>query len=519
VRKLDVVGLLLLFAAFLIYRITSVWAAWPTVLAVAGALAVSASVIARWSEIRRAFGRRAARYGANSLTSVVLLLGVLGLVNYLGARHEARWDLTTEKRFSLAEQSVAVLDELEEDVHIRAFYSGENPAVRDLLGLYTAGTSRVSFEFIDPDVQPQLASQYDVTVYGVSGNPLTGQSFSFGTLILEAAGRRERIESETGPLTEQDVTNALTKLAKGETKAIYFIEGHGEKLIGDSARAGLDTARRALERENYLVEPLNLVRVEAIPGDARVLVWPGPQVEPFPEEVDLVDAWLNDGGSVFVMLDPPPNGTSLDGLLSRWSVSAGDDFVVDASGLGQLLGAGPEIPVVTEYPGAHVITDNFGLMTFFPMVRSVDSDAEPGGELNVSELVSTGPQSWGETDLESATVGFDEGVDLEGPVTIGLAVTRRFDEDRTARLVVVGDSDFAANGFFGNQGNGDLFLNAVSWLAEDESFISIRPRESEDRPLTLTQSQARISYYVSMVLFPLSVLVAGITVWARRRKL
>ena len=517
-RKLDLVGLILLLGAFLVYRVGSVWTPWLTALSVAGVAAVVASAAARWDEIRMALGRRSARFGANSATSVVLLLGVLAMVNYLGARHETRWDLTTEKRFSLAEQSLDVLGELDQDVRIRAFYSGENPGVEDLLELYAAGSPRISFEFIDPDVEPQQASQYDVTVYGVTGNPLTGQSYSLGTLILEMEGQRERIESETEPVGEQDVTNALMKLVKGETKTVYFIEGHGEKLAGDTERAGLDQARQALERENYRVESLNLVRVEAIPEDASVLVWPGPGVEPFPEETELVNAWLNEGGSVFVMLDPPPDGASLEGLLGAWSVSAGDNFVVDVSGLGRLLGAGPEVPVVTEYPGAHAITEGFGLMTVFPMVRSVAADSEADG-LEVTELLATGPRSWGESELESTEVGFDEGVDLEGPVTIGLALTREIDTERTARLVVVGDSDFAANSFFGLQGNGDLFLNAVSWLAEDESFISIRPKEPEDRPLTLTQSQSQVSYYLSMVLFPLAILVAGVSVWARRRKL
>lgn len=520
VRKLDIVGILILAGVFLAFRVTGIWAGWMTALAVVGGLSVVAAIVVRWGEIRAGLGRRSARYGANSLTSIVLLLGVLTLVNYLGSEHSSRWDLTTERRFSLAEQSRDVLDQLAEDVRIRAFYSGDNPAVEDLLKLYSADSPRVSFEFIDPDVQPALASQYDVTVYGVSGDPLTGESFSFGTLILEMAGRTERIESETGPVSEQDVTNALMKLVKGETKTIYFIEGHGEKQISDTGRSGMATARGALERENYRVESLNLVRVEAIPEDAAVLVWPGPEVEPLTGEVDLVGAWLDEGGSLMVMVDPGPDGAGLGELLSRWSVSGGDDFVVDVSGLGQLFGTGPEVPLVTEadYSPDHPITEGFRLTTLFPMVRSVRPAAEPVPDLKITELLSTSPQSWSESELGAATVGFDEGSDVRGPVPIGLAVTKDIGEEKAARLVVLGDSDFAANGFFGAVGDGDLFLNAVSWLAEDEEFISIRPHQPEDRPLTLTQAGATLAYYLTIILFPLSVLITGVSVWARRRR-
>lgn len=512
-RKLDIVGLILLVAAFLLYRIGASWTLWTTLLTVIGAAAIVAAIVARRGEIRQALGRRSTRFGANSVTSVILLAGVLGLVNYLGVRHEARWDLTSEKLFTLAPQSQEVLDQLDGDVHMLAFYPDNDPGVENLLNLYKAQSPKVSFEFIDPDVEPQRASQYDVTVYGVSG-------FSSGTLILEMGDRRERVESETAPLSEQDVTNALIKLAKGETKTIYFVEGHGEKEVSDTERGGLDTARQALERENYRVEELNLVDASGVPEDAAVLVWAGPHVEPFEEEIDLVDAWLNGGGSLLLMLDPPPDGASMASLTDRWSVSLGDDFVVDASGIGQLLlGAGPEVPVVSDYAPTHPITKGFGLMTLFPLVRSVTSTAEPGGDLTVTPLASTSPRSWGESQLEGGEVSFDAGVDTEGPVNIGVAIERHIDEDKTARLVVIGDSDFASNSFFGIQGNGDLFVNAVSWLAEDEGFIAIRPKEPDDRPLTLTETQTRVSYYVSMYLFPLSVLVAGISVWVRRRKL
>lgn len=519
-RKLDIVGILILAGVFLADRITGIWAGWMTILAVVGGVSVLAAIVARWDEIRAGLGRRSARYGANSLTSIVLLLGVLTLANYLGSEHSSRWDLTTEKRFSLSEQSHDILDQLVEDVHIRAFYSGDNPTVEDLLKLYAGASPRISFELIDPDVQPQLASQYDVTVYGASRNPLTGESFSFGTLILDMAGRTERIESETEPLGEQDLTNAVIKLAKGETKTIYFIEGHGEKQVSDTERSGMATARGALERENYRVESLNLVRVEAVPEDAAVLVWPGPEVEPLGGEVDLVDAWLNMGGSLMVMVDPAPDGAGLGELLGRWSVSVGDDFVVDVSGLGQLFGTGPEVPLATEsdYASDHPITEGFRVTTLFPMVRSVRPEQSPGEGLQMTELISTSPQSWSETELGAESVRFDEGSDVRGPVPIGLAITKAVEDDKAARLVVIGDSDFAANGFFGALGNGDLFLNAVSWLAADEGFISIRPHEPEDRPLTLTQAGATLAYYLTIVLFPLSVLVTGVSVWARRRR-
>jgi ABC-type uncharacterized transport system involved in gliding motility auxiliary subunit len=513
-------GLALVAGAGVGYSVQQVWTTAMTVSAVIGAGATVASLIARRNQIRTGLIGRQGRYGMNSATSVILLIAVLGIVNYLGVGNDQRMDLTSEGFNSLAQQSEAVAGELAEPVHIRAFYpGGDDAVVRQLLDLYQNESSEITYEFIDPDSQPQLAAQFEVTVYGLSSNPLTGQNLSFGTLVMEMGEFEERVESQA-TLREEDVTNALMKLAKGEQKAIYFIAGHGEKSIDSSESAGLDSARGALEREGYRVETINLIAEPTIPEDAAVLVWAGPENEPFEVEIERVDAFLNEGGSVMVMVDPAPS-VSLEGLLDRWSISVGNDFVVDASGVGRLLGAGPEIPLVLDY-GSHVITNEFsGVMTFFPLARSVTATAGPTSEVTTSSLLMTSPRSWGETDLENNQASLDPEVDLPGPVSIGVVATKNLaseqGEGQMARLVAVGDSEFAGNGYFSQQGNGDLFLNMVSWLAEDESFISIRPKVPEDRPLTMTAAGSRISLYLSMILLPLAIVSTGVSVWLKRR--
>src|SRR5207237_8298963 len=96
--------------------------------------------------------------------------------------------------------------------------------------------------------------------------------------------------------------------------------------------------------------------------------------------------------------------------------------------------------------------------------------------------------------------------------------TKYLGENKKSRLIVNGTSNFAANIAFGLQGNGNLFLNTVSWLAQDENFISIRPKNPEDRRLTMTEAQGRLVSYVMLLLLPVGVLVTGISVWAKRRR-
>jgi ABC-type uncharacterized transport system involved in gliding motility auxiliary subunit len=216
-------------------------------------------------------------------------------------------------------------------------------------------------------------------------------------------------------------------------------------------------------------------------------------------------------------LDPPPEGASLTDFLKKWSIDVGNNMVVDASGVGRLFGAGPTIPLVTTY-SHHKITEHFNVMTFFPLVRSVTPLMPPVNGINAEQLLASNERSWGETDLKSGQAEFDPKTDLKGPVSLATVATRDLGENKKSRLVVYGDSDFASNGFFGLQGNGNLFLNTVAWLAQDESFISIRPKNPEDRRLTMTEAQGRLASFVMMLLLPGGVIISGISVWMKRRK-
>jgi len=203
--------------------------------------------------------------------------------------------------------------------------------------------------------------------------------------------------------------------------------------------------------------------------------------------------------------------------MKKWSIDVGNNFVVDASGVGRLFGAGPSIPLVTNYSNQK-ITEHFKVMTFFPLVRSVTPAKPPVTGINAEQLLASNDRSWGETDMKNNQAGFDEKTDMKGPVSLAVVATKDLGENKKGRLVVYGDSDFASNQAFGLQGNGNLFLNTISWLAQDENFISIRPKNPEDRRLTMTESQGRLVSYLMLLFLPGSVLTAGVSMWMKRRK-
>ena len=521
-QKLDTLGLLLLVAAAIYYSVTNLWDKWSLGLAIAGGVFILVGLVANYQQILASLGKRSTKYATNYVVSVVLVVALVSGVNFIGKRHPRRLDLTSTGRFTLAPQTTQILQKLNKTLDIKAFFpGGDYPPLKELLVEYQTRSGHVRYEFIDPDRQPALAKQFDVSTYGTFSNPFTGTQMKFGTVVLVAGDRREKIEKRSEEVREEDLTNSIIKVLRTEMKKVYFVEGHGEKSPEDTERKGCSEAKKGLESQGFRVETTNLASQAKVPDDAKVAVMAGPTTAPFEQEMQFVNGFLNRGGGFLLMVDPPP-APGLEGFLKSWGVQVDNDVVLDVSGAGRLMGAGPQIPLVLRYE-SHKITDRFKAMTFFPLARSVGPTKETVSGVTVESLFKSNANSWGETDLRGAEASFDEKKDLKGPLSLAVAVTKEVkpatekEPAVKARMVVVGDSDFAANGYL-QQGNGNLFLNMVSWLAQEEDLISIRPKSPEDRRVLLSQSQQRMLLYLTVIVLPGSVLIAGITVWTRRRR-
>lgn len=512
------------------------WAAYGRYLAWAGLACILAYLAGQWRDAVEFYKGRQARYGTIAIVGILVVLGILVAVNYLAARENKRWDLTANQVYSLSDQTVKVLQSLDSPAKLTAFVASDprqgpsEDQMRSRLEEYTYHSPQLTVEYVDVDRQPARAKQAEVQQYG--------------TTIVEYKGRTERV---TGT-AEQDLTNALIKATTGETRKVYFTQGHGEKDPTSSDRTGYATVAQSLTRDNYGVERLVLVQQKEVPADASMLVIAGPKTDFLPAEIEALRRYLAKGGKAMFLLDPPNPGeadtlTNLAALVKEWGITVGADIVLDASGVGQVVGAGPEMPVAAKY-GTHPITDRFEVMTAFPLARSMAA-VEGGADGKVAQaIVETSAQSWAEADLKSLAGGdrvafnADQG-DRMGPIALGAAVSapatdapakpaepapaadgaKPAEPERKpeTRVVAIGDSDFAANGYLGFQGNSDFFMNAINWLAQQENLIAVRPREPEDRRLSMTAAQQRSVMLLSIFIIPGLVLAGGVYTWWRRR--
>jgi len=523
-QKLDTLGLLLLVAAVIWYSVSNVWGKGNLALAIVGGLLIIVGVAANYRQILGSLGKRSTKYTSNYVISLVLVIGIVSGLNYIGQRHPKRIDTTGSGRYTLAPQTTQVLGKLSKDVDITAFFPGGDYApLKELLVEYRTVSPHIRYQFIDPDRQPDVAKQNDVTAYGTVQNPFTGSQLKFGTVIVAYGDRREKIEKRSEEVQEEDLTNAIIKVGRSEAKKIYFITGHSEKDPSDTERSGYSDAKKALEEQGYKVDTVNLASQGKVPDDAKVLIEAGPTTEPFPQEMQFINDFLNKGGGgFFLMVDP--QAPAMESFLKDWGVKPDNDIVLDVSGAGRLMGAGPSVPLVLNYE-SHKITDRFKAMTFFPYTRSIEQEKTIPNGITVDTLFKSNVNSWGETNLKSKEASYDPALDLKGPLPLAVASTKEVkpSSDKSpatkSRIVVTGTSAFPVNAYFPLQGNGNLFLNMVNWLAQDEDLISIRPKAPEDRRIVLSQSQMSLLRLITIFVLPGIALVTGVAVvWNRRRK-
>jgi ABC-type uncharacterized transport system involved in gliding motility auxiliary subunit len=488
-----------------------------TILLFVGIAGLVGYVILMLPEISNYFSRRSAKYSTNALASALIVLLILIIINAFAVNNNWRKDVTAAGQFSLAPQTIKVLKNLKVPVKATAFFRSNNKRrIEDLLKEYAYHSDKFEYEIVDPDKSPDIAKRYNITMYG--------------TTVVESGGNREEITT----VKEQDLTNAIIKVSREKKKVIYFVKGHGERDIdtrieGNKGGDGFATAKEALEAMNFEVKSLLLINEDKVPEDCAVLVVPGPQTPFLQPEVERVKNYLNGGGKLLLMVDPEP-GWDGASLVEGWGVEIHNDIVLDVSGIGQLFGAGPQIPIATSY-GDHAITEDFrNMITAYPWARSLEIDYQnKPAQVTATKLVETSPRSWGETNIKNEKpVHYTEGKDFKGPLTLGVVLEREAEADtafseisgkkKKTRVIVFGDSDFATNAFFHVQRNGDLFLSMVSWLAEEEDLVSIRPREPEDRRVNMTKAQSRFVLIFGVIIFPALILLTGVGIYVKRRR-
>ncbi|MBI4302195.1 MAG: GldG family protein [Chloroflexi bacterium] len=494
------IGVVALLAALMVYLLTPELRAQARTLVAIGGFFLLLFILGNIREIKTALLGRRGKYGTNTLVMIGAFVGIVVLANYLGVQNHRRFDVTAAHQFSLSPQTVRILKGLKDPVKAIAFLVPDDPArseIDNLLREYGFRSDKFRYEFVDPQAKPAVARQYEIT------EP---------TIVFESGDRRQKVFG----ITERDFTSAILKVTGVKQLKVYFLTGHGEHDITSQDNAGYAYVRQGVEADNYEVATLDLVTDTQVPADAAVVVIAGPQ-KPFQDkEIKALDDYLRRGGKALIAADPsyPPE---LAGLLKPWGITLGQGYIVDPDS--SVSGDSATLVVRRSQYLSHAITQLLDI-TYYPSATAIAVSDKPPQTLTIQPLATTTNSSWLETD--SQVRHFDEGVDTKGPLTLAVAMEGTLPTDQgtspeMARLVVIGDSDFASNQSFYDFSNGDLFLDSVNWLSEEEQLISIRPKPPEFRRVILNRQERLWLQWSSIAFLPAVVALFGVFSWWRRR--
>ena len=515
------------------------WGIIPILLIILGLVICSLWVIVK-SQTSKWWQQRSTQTGTNAFVATISVLVILGLINFLGMRYHVRLDLTDTQLFTLSPQSKELISNLPQTIKVWLFSREQNLQDRELLDNYQRQGKQFKFEYVDPQLRPGIAKKFGVKDYG--------------EVYLEFGDKRQLVQviSENERLSEIKLTNKLQKITSLTTAKIYFLQGHGEHPL-TASKGAISQAIKGLTDKNFTTSVLNLAENPQVPNDANVIVVAGAKRELLSGEVIALQDYLNRGGNLLLMIDPNTD-PKIDPILKDWGVRLDNRLAIDTSG--ESLQLGPAAILVTEY-GQHPITKDFGNnISLYPLTRPIEIDPVPGIESMTLLKTKPYPNSWAETDQKSQKLEFNEGQDLKGPLTLGVALTRKLSTptsaiptpttsaiptptsspiptpttsaiptpinspttEKESRLVVFGNSNFAVDGLFEQQLNGDVFLNSVSWLSQqNEQLLSIRPKEPKNRRIVISTLQANLLTIAAVFILPLISLLTGFIIWWKRR--
>jgi len=484
---------------------------------------------------------------------VLVTLALLLIVNYLGWKYHHRFDWTKSRFYTLSEKSENVLKKLDREVDFVVFLPPQNDLyqpVKELLSRYETTSHHVHVRIVDAERNPveaqQLVKEYGVTNAGiVVSSGKDRRVIDAGELAeMDYSGMQfGQGPQMTGFKGEQLFTGAILQLEEGRKPKVLFTTGHGERSLDDRDAHGFAAIQELLGPDNFQIEEWASLGKNAVPPGTDLVVLGGPTNAFLKPELDALTAYLNDGGRVLVLVDPTLSQASGGGLiatglndwLAGYGVKLGEDIVVDPPNA--LPSYSAQVFFTKDYGTGHPITKPLaqsGVPVLLNMARSVAKGTVPPG-LQVTELLRTSGDGWGETNLTDLQKVGKDAKDLQGPVPLAVAVERQAAPANPAdpappatqtpagpkkmRLVVFGDSDFATNQLVqANPANAVLLSNSLNWLAERESLLTIPAKKSEQVHLTLTPDQRRALLLLTCVLLPGLAATCGVLVYYRRKR-
>jgi ABC-2 type transport system permease protein len=477
------------------------------------------------------------RIGFDVVFRTLLVVAVVVMVNYLGAKLFHRFYLSAQTRVQLSSRTLNVLHTLTNDVAVTLYYDRKAefyPDIVALLNEYRSANPRISIRTVDylrdageaekVKEQYKLASagDKDLVIFDCNGHVKTfpGAALTQYKTVQVASkdAQQKELEFERRPVTfngEMAFTSMLLSLVNPVPLKAYFMQGHGEPSLTDATnQVGYQKFASVLQQNYVGLSNLGWVGNAGVPVDCNLLIIAGPQ-QAFSElELQQIDRYLREGGRLLILLGytSQVNPTGLESILQGWGVNVMNDIAKDVE---HTMSKGYDI-VVDQY-GRHPVVNSLSqvqLQIYLP--RPVIKLNRPGAAntLQVDELFATSAGATLINDTAAAPHQYPLACAIEQKPVAGVNNLRG-----NTRMVVVGDSIFLGNTLIASGGNRDFLNSTLNWLLDRPQLLEgIGPRPVTEFRLLITQKQQQHLRWWLLAALPGGVLFFGWLVWLVRRK-
>ena len=442
---------------------------------------------------------------AQGSIAVLLLLALVALLSWVAREYRVETDITANARNTLTQATQDALKVFTGPVNITAYAVAKDGGgndihklIREKMRPWQRVKPDIALTLVDPRDDPKRANAAGLR--------------SPNELVIEHQGRSEHLPLPE--LNEQNLVNALTRLARTGNAVVYWLDGHGERKLDGTANHDFGEFGRQLQMRGYKTASLNLSIAQEVPRQTTLLMIASPQADLQENEVAKIRQYVEAGGNLLWLIDPEPlRGLEPIAEFLRLVLTPGT--VVDPSIKPR---SGPPTLAVASNYARHPITGQFRLNTLFPGSRQIGSAESREREgWRATPLIEVAQQGWVETGSLDGKPTFDKKTDFQGPINIATAF-ERMAGDKQQRVVVAGNGSFLANAFLGNGGNLQLGVSMMSWLTGDDKLISVPARPAADVQMKLDQITLYLIAFTFLLVLPLAFAVTGVVVWWRRRK-
>ncbi|NMA67014.1 MAG: GldG family protein [Clostridiaceae bacterium] len=465
--------------------------------------------------------KRSLKYGSYAIVSTIVVISLIIIFNALTGldvvRNRLRFDITKNKMFSLSEQSLDILKELDKDVEVFILTEEKNfqyPPIIEMLNQYNVKSNgKITTRFVDVEKDPRFIEREldPEQVKGIKSGSIVVKSGEKNMVISQS----DMIEYDytygmpqaSGLKIEQAFTSAIKNVTADVTPVVYFVKGHGEYIIDDH----LNELKTAITANSYEVKELSLAN--GIPDDAAVLFFVAPKTDLLPDEMEHLLGYMENGGDAIFLMDVQQSSielTNFNSVLERYNLTVNNDLVLELDQTSYLQDFTIIIPKVNETDVSSSL-DPYSLSLYLPQCRSIGILQAEKQWITVKPLFATSEKS------QSQNI-------LTGEIKIGpffIGALSEYEGINVSRVALIGNAQFISDNWmsYRNDNGKRYVLSMLNWMQDQDSSVYIPSKSLASRPIQLTAQSRYIAFISLTFLLPLIIIGFGIFVWIRRKHL